>query len=135
MPGIKRSHTCTRQFSVISMKQQGIVRITISGDIHTDKMNCSPSQTIPYIKLLCRSYHNDGICNYGAKCKFIHELSEKRVLTPGEASQQSVILVLPSNTTLKKFMQIQKSENTEQTKQLSSQNKSVNLPSESQHFF
>ena len=51
MPGIKRSHTCTRQFSVISTKQQVIVCIAIIADMHTDKMNSSPSQIIPYIKL------------------------------------------------------------------------------------
>ena len=85
--------------------------------------------------ILCRSYHNDRICNYRAKCKFIHELSEKRVPTPGKASQQPVILILPLNMTLKQFTKIQKSENTEQTKQLSSQNKSVNLLGESQHSF
>ena len=50
-PGIKRSHTHTRQFSVISTKQQVIVCITISADMHMDKMNCSPSQITPYIKL------------------------------------------------------------------------------------
>ena len=88
-----------------------------------------------YKTILCRSYHNDEICNYGENCKFIHELSEKRVPTPGKASQQPIILVLPLNTTLKQFTQIQKSQNTEQTKQLSSQNKSVNLLSESQHSF
>ena len=88
-----------------------------------------------YKTILCRSYHNYRICNYGAKCKFMHELSEKRVPTPGKVSQQPVILVLPSNMTLKQFTQIQKSENMEQTKQLSSQNKSVNLLSESQHSF
>ena len=33
------------------MKQWLIVRIKISADMHTDKMNCSPSQIIPYIKL------------------------------------------------------------------------------------
>ena len=51
MPGIKRSHLCTRLFSVISTKQQGIAHITISADMHTDKMNCSPSQIIPFLKL------------------------------------------------------------------------------------
>ena len=88
-----------------------------------------------YKTILCRSYHNDGICNYSAKYKFIYELSERRVPTPGNASQQPVILVLYLNMTLKQFTQIQKSENTEQTKQLSSQNKSLNLPSESHHSF
>ena len=53
----------------------------------------------------------------------------------GKVSQQPAILVLPLNMTLKQFTQIQKSENMEQTKQLSSQNKSVILPSESQHSF
>ena len=89
--------------------------------------------------ILCRSYHNDGICNYGVKCKFIHELSKKkRVPSPAKASQQPVILVLPLNMTLKQFTQIQKSENMEQTKQLFSQKKvaiSDNLPNESQHPF
>ena len=33
------------------MKQQVIVCITISADMHTDKINCSPSQFIPHIKL------------------------------------------------------------------------------------
>ena len=33
------------------MKQQVMVGITINADMHTDKMNCSPSQIIPYIKL------------------------------------------------------------------------------------
>ena len=51
VPGIKRSYTCTRQFSVISMKQWVIVHIKISADMHMDKMNCSPSHFIPYIKL------------------------------------------------------------------------------------
>ena len=51
MPGIKNGHTCTRQFFVINTKQQGIVCITISADLHMDKMNCSPSQIIPYLKL------------------------------------------------------------------------------------
>ena len=80
-----------------------------------------------YKPILCRSYHNDGICNYGEKCKLIHELSKNRVPTPAKASQQPVILVLPLNATLKQFTQIQKSENTEQTKQLSSQKQSLNI--------
>ena len=70
-----------------------------------------------YKTIFFRSYHNDGICNYGAKCKFIHELSKKkRVPTLAKASQQPVTLVLPSNMTLKQFTQIQKSENMEQSK-------------------
>ena len=38
------------------MKQWVIVHIKISADMHMDKMNCSPSQIIPYIKLFFGSH-------------------------------------------------------------------------------
>ena len=122
-----------------------------------DKMNCSPSQIIPNIKLFFVGHITmmefvimgqsvNLFMNYPKKspdlrksipttCYFGFAFKYDPFLTSGKASQQPVILVLPSNMTLKQFTQIQKSENTEQTKQLSSQNKSVNLLSESQHSF
>ena len=38
------------------MKQWVIVHIKISADMHMDKMNCNPSQIIPYIKLFFGSH-------------------------------------------------------------------------------
>ena len=103
--------------------------------MHTDKMNCSPSQIIPYIKLFFVGHITmmEFVITGQSVNLFINYW--KKELTQGKASQQHAILVFPSNTALKQFTQIQKSENMDQTKQLSSQNKSVNLLSESQHLF
>ena len=103
--------------------------------MHTDKMNCSPSQIIPYIKLFFVGHITmTEFVIMGQSVNLFMNFPRKSP-DPGKVSQQPVILVLPLNTTLKQFTQIQKSENMEQTKQLSSQNKSVNLLSESQPSF
>ena len=103
--------------------------------MHIDKMNCSPSQIIPYTKLFFVGYITMSEFVITGQSVNLFMNYPKKESQPQENHHNPIILVLPLNTTLKQFTQIQKSENMEQTKQLSSQNKSVNLPSESQHSF